>query len=409
MNQSNRRPRPHNDLPVRSASRPQRSGNPGTRGSAPSRSTSGRPVRTVQAQRSGGAGYKQSRFNGSFMRDFLILIAGSLVAVILALILQVRFPDGFPVSASQKVDGTAKEISEIYSSGPIRLNEVMTSDRYTVMTDEDDAVDWIEVLNISSAPVDLDGYRIAKTANAVNVFTFPEMRLEPGECVMVFADSKLRNTAGEELHAPFRLSAGGDTLMLFNPSGTAIDTVNIPALAKDVSYARKDTSIWEVCEEATPSLQNTHENYLSLTAAVDNSPVIINEVAARNKSILADENGMYFDYIELYNRSGEPVNLKGWYLSDKPQNIRRWRFPDVTIGSGEYLVVFASGLDRTEDPKHLHTNFSLSSEGEHLVLSDNHGRRMDEVTTDLMQPDVVYLRNSDGSWSTGAGTPNAAN
>lgn len=339
----------------------------------------------------------------------MILILGGIAACVLALVLQSMWPNGFPLSTKHKEAGAVKEISEIHASGSFRINEIMSADRYSAMTEDNDSADWIEIINAGSNAQDIGGYQLSKTDGSVGVFTFPSMTLQPNECVLVFADSKLRAEAGQELHAPFRLSASGDTLMLFNASGTAVDTVNIPALGKDISYARQDTAKWTVCEEPTPGAANTHENYVAMTQVAGNSPIVLNELVARNKTVLADENGQYNDYVELYNRSGDAVNLKGWYISDNEANPRRWRFPEVTIGPGEYLIVFASGLDKTDDPAHLHTNFGLSSEGEHVILSDASGRRMDEVTIGLMKQDVAYARGADGSWSMGTPTPGSAN
>jgi hypothetical protein len=98
------------------------------------------------------------------------------------------------------------------------------------------------------------------------------------------------------------------------------------------------------------------------------SPVVISEIMAFNKRTLADEDGDYSDWIELFNTTGTNVNLGGWYLTDDPSNLQKWRFPDVVLKPGEYLIVFASGKNRTSDPKRLHTNFQLAEGGEYLAL-----------------------------------------
>jgi hypothetical protein len=52
----------------------------------------------------------------------------------------------------------------------------------------------------------------------------------------------------------------------------------------------------------------------------------------------------------------------------------KWTFPAVTMEPGEFLVVFATGLDRRPtDGSNLHTNFRLSDNGEYLALFDNSG------------------------------------
>lgn len=326
----------------------------------------------------------------------MIAIVGAVV-IVLAFFLQKMWPDGFPLKIRERLDNS-NVITEIHS-GSVRINEIMTSNKKALFAQDGTAPDWIEIMNASDSPQNIADYSLAKQAGSANVFTFPEITLQPQECVIVFADSKLRNTAGEELHASFGLSSAGDTLLLFNAAGTAIDTVNIPALHGDESYARIGRETWKKTFEITPGLANTAENYNLLHTVDPNSPVIITELMASNASVLQDETGFYSDYIEITNRSGATVDLTGWYLSDDETNAYKWRFPQLIIEPGQSVIVFASGFDRKDDPAHLHTNFSLSSEGEQAVLSDSKGRLMDKVDFDLLRKDQAWTRLPDGSWT----------
>lgn len=101
--------------------------------------------------------------------------------------------------------------------------------------------------------------------------------------------------------------------------------------------------------------------------------VILSEVMAVNDQTLADARSETSDWIELFNQSAAPVSLDGWALTDDSRNLRQWIFPEVTIGPGAHLVVFASGRDQRDPARELHTNFSLSAEGEFLALSDAEG------------------------------------
>jgi len=97
--------------------------------------------------------------------------------------------------------------------------------------------------------------------------------------------------------------------------------------------------------------------------------VIINEFVASNDAGLEDEDGDASDWIELYNAGDSSVDLAGWALTDSVYDRNKWTFPDVTIGAGEYLVVFASGKDRKPtNGDNLHTNFRLNRLGEYLGL-----------------------------------------
>lgn len=65
-----------------------------------------------------------------------------------------------------------------------------------------------------------------------------------------------------------------------------------------------------------------------------------------NAGILADEDGDFGDWIEIFNKSSQTVSLAGYGLSDQSSQPFKWVFPDIELNPNEYLVVFASGKDR---------------------------------------------------------------
>src|SRR5689334_7803377 len=75
--------------------------------------------------------------------------------------------------------------------------------------------------------------------------------------------------------------------------------------------------------------------------------VIISEFMAANTSGLVDEDGDFSDWIELYNPTSSAVALAGWGLSDDSANPQKWIFPNIWIQSHAFLIVFASGKNRT--------------------------------------------------------------
>src|SRR5213082_1610838 len=97
-------------------------------------------------------------------------------------------------------------------------------------------------------------------------------------------------------------------------------------------------------------------------------PVIISEFMADNQQTLADEDGSYEDWIEIYNAGSDPVNLGGWYLTDNANELTKWRFPGTNLNASGFLVVFASAKQRDMPGAPLHTNFKLSATGEYLAL-----------------------------------------
>lgn len=77
--------------------------------------------------------------------------------------------------------------------------------------------------------------------------------------------------------------------------------------------------------------------------------IAINEVMASNSMTITDQDGDYEDWVELYNYGTEDVSLEGFGLSDDYDNPFRWVFPSVSMAPGEYLLIWASGKDRSPE------------------------------------------------------------
>jgi hypothetical protein len=98
--------------------------------------------------------------------------------------------------------------------------------------------------------------------------------------------------------------------------------------------------------------------------------VIFNEIMASNNGGLTDpvEAAEFPDWFELYNPTGQTINLAGKYLSDDLSNPKLYRIPDnVLIAPYGYLLFYADG---EPDQGPTHVNFQLRREGETLTLYD---------------------------------------
>jgi len=98
-----------------------------------------------------------------------------------------------------------------------------------------------------------------------------------------------------------------------------------------------------------------------------NHPVI-SEFMADNNSTLADEDGQFSDWIEIYNPTVAPINLSGYFLTDNKSEPTLWPFPSVSLPAGGHLLVFASGKNRVNPAATLHASFQLDKAGEYLAL-----------------------------------------
>ncbi|MCA9216959.1 MAG: lamin tail domain-containing protein [Planctomycetales bacterium] len=105
--------------------------------------------------------------------------------------------------------------------------------------------------------------------------------------------------------------------------------------------------------------------------------LLVTELAANGQAALIDEDGDRSDWIELYNNGDEPADLTGWYLTDDSANLSRWQFPNVRLRPQEYLLVYASGKDRSDPDEPLHTNFRLTDQGEYFALVQPDGKTVE--------------------------------
>ena len=72
----------------------------------------------------------------------------------------------------------------------------------------------------------------------------------------------------------------------------------------------------------------------------------INEAMSSN-SVFIDEDGDTPDWFELYNYGNTPISLSNWTISDKNDEPKKWTFPNISIESDQYLLVWASDKDRS--------------------------------------------------------------
>ena len=91
---------------------------------------------------------------------------------------------------------------------------------------------------------------------------------------------------------------------------------------------------------------------------------------ANNNDSLLDSDEESSDWIELWNPTDSDISLANHFLTDNAARPNKWALPEIILGPNQFLVIFASGKDRTDPEKELHTDFQLSSsEGSYLALT----------------------------------------
>lgn len=185
-----------------------------------------------------------------------------------------------------------------------------------------------------------------------------------------------------------------------NASGNGTYTADIPGFASEtvVRYyieAIADDSARTASFSPRGAEHNTWLYQVQGGNTVD-SPVVINELQASNSSTATDSEGAYEDWIELYNNSGQAVDLSGWYLSDKADTLDQWSFPAGTvIQPNSTLIVWAS--NKADSLGGLHTNFALSADGEMTILVTPELRIADFAPFGESADDSSYARQPNGT------------
>lgn len=135
--------------------------------------------------------------------------------------------------------------------------------------------------------------------------------------------------------------------------------------------------------------------YYQITAQFASaSDIVINEIMASNDVTASDEIGEFEDWIELYNKGNNTVDLSGWYLTDNAQNLDKWAIPDgTTLGADQYLIIWADE-DSSQGP--MHANFKLSASGEMVTLLNNESFIANQIAYEQQQTDLGFARNPNG-------------
>ncbi len=300
-----------------------------------------------------------------------------------------RIPNG---TGSFTLQGpTFNQNNEARQPGKIVINEFLAVNTAT-QADQDGEFDpWIELYNTSKKAVDISGWElsyITGNGSLLDEWWFPSGTVIPGNgYLIVWADN---DEAQDGLHTNFELQALGENLILSEPDGFQVDEVEFRQQSADIAYARVPNGTGRFLFQDPTFKDNNGLKHPG--------KVVINEILVRNRATIADQNGEFDPWIELYNNSNREVHIGGWYLTDDLNNVKKWEFPDGTmIPANDYLVVWA---DNDEGQDGLHTNFILGGGRTKLYFIEPDLFITDSVDysgSNAMRVDVAFGRVPNGT------------
>ncbi len=72
--------------------------------------------------------------------------------------------------------------------------------------------------------------------------------------------------------------------------------------------------------------------------------IVINEASNKNWSQISAPDGEQYDWIELYNAGPTAVDLSGYYLSDNPAKLQKFKFPSILLPPAGFLLLYAADV-----------------------------------------------------------------
>ena len=284
-------------------------------------------------------------------------------------------------------------------SGLLRINEVCASNKAGYYV-HGGFPDWIELENLSDAALSLEGWTLSDRPGRARMELYGS--IAPGELFLLTLEG-----------TDFSLSYG-ETLWLRAPDQSVQDSVPLSCPTADRSLQRQpDGSLLESAW-ITPGYSNTAEGFERYSASrVPNGPLVIGEVMVANVNVPLHAQNPCFDWVEVWNISGEPLELSDFCLSDNGDRLDKFTFPAGRLAPGERRVVICDadivGADWA--PPEANTGFSLNAWSEQLYLSRTDGTLLDFVALHDI-PDACPLGREigrSGFFYYAAATPRAEN
>ncbi len=299
---------------------------------------------------------------------------------------------------------------------PIWINELLPNNLSGQADNAGDRDPWVEIYNAGTNTVSLREWYLSDNYTNLTRWAFPsDATIGPGQFRLVWLDGEPGESTASAWHANFRASPTNGSVALIFPyrgGATVLDAINYELASADRSIGFHP--------DGKPGARQTF--FFPSPGATNNNAVppvrlFINEWMAANTGFVVDPtDGVFDDWIELYNPNPTPAELTGYSLSDRLTGTAgRWNFPAGTvIPSRGFLFVWAdedTGRNAT-DSSALHAGFKLSQGGEAIGLFAPDGTVVDSVTFGAQTNNVSQGRWPDGSTSIffmPTPTPRAAN
>lgn len=182
--------------------------------------------------------------------------------------------------------------------------------------------DWIELHNPTADSIDLAGWHLTDDRDNLSRWPLPELNLDAGEYLVVFASGEEKVDAAGNYHTNFRLSGSGEDLLLVEPDGVTYDDtfLSYPEQSPDVSYGVSIAGITETLLRSDSLLSyrvpTAGEDSTEWTSSDFEDHEFIDQQTVSASGVLVTEVGTGDEkFVEIQNVSGQPIHTHGWTLA----------------------------------------------------------------------------------------------
>ena len=308
----------------------------------------------------------------------------------------------------------------------IQMNEFMADSGECCVDEFGEEEDFVEIINVGNFPIDISGYFFGDGNDGSFIPSgSPELTtVDAGGVLVVWFD---RDVEQGPLHIDAKLNNSGESILVLNADGDTIINIDFSQQDECVSYGaipdgelfpsswnyslcpspgslNNDCPLLEGCTSQNASNYNPDATIEDGTCDFSSiQGVYISEYSASNCNNNGANCGNYEDWVEIYNGTNESIDLSGYFLSDKIDNLTKWQFPgSLVVPSMSQVIVYASGLDPNFGVSTTNTSFKLTqtNNDEYVILSDPDGQVLDYINLENHQLNHSFGRQSNsGNWS----------
>ena len=274
------------------------------------------------------------------------------------------------------------------------FNEILIENESNLVDEVFDLDSWVEVYNPNSFQVNLSSYVLSNSEGLA--YTLPadmpyDLTIEAESFLLLWLDGEPEEGGH---HMDFVPSSTATDIILTGPDGVEAASYDYEIGSPNVSWGRQvdgsPTSQW--FDIPTPRVSNS-------IYIIQPGSIVINELQSSNFLDTTDYTGAHEDWFEVYNVGNDPVDIGGYYLTDRLNLPTKYQIPDdvpdsTTIAPGEFVLIYA---DEDNSEGWNHTNFKFNSDGEALVLRSPDGFTIaDSVHFGAIPMDYSWGRDPDG-------------